>query len=112
MSDARYAPVAPWFAIQKGDEFLSQRRLLRVICLILIAVFYVMSVPWYRDTESPLKIWWGLPDWVTVALLCYVGVAVMNAAAWMLADVSDDLDGDEFGHSASPSASERQKETR
>jgi len=91
---------------------LSQRRFLRVICLVLIAVFYVISVPWYRDADAPLEIWWGLPDWVTVALLCYVGVASMNAVAWMLADVSDELDEDEFGPAASSSVSERQKEIR
>jgi hypothetical protein len=27
---------------------------------------------------------------VTVAVLCYVGVAVVNAIAWRLADVPDD----------------------
>jgi len=72
-----------------GDGALIQRRSLRAICLSLIALLYVMSVPWYRDTQAPLRIWLGLPDWVAVALLCYVGVAVINTAAWYLSDISD-----------------------
>jgi hypothetical protein len=72
-----------------GDGALIGRRSLRAICLGLIALLYVISVPWYRDTEAPLRIWFGLPDWVAVALLCYVGVAIVNAAAWLLSDVSD-----------------------
>ena len=31
----------------------------------------------------------GLPDWVLVALGCYVGVAVLNSAAWLLTDLRD-----------------------
>lgn len=69
---------------------MTRRRSLRAICLTLIAIFYVMSVPWYRDTDAPLRIWFGLPDWVAVALLCYVGVAVANSAAWSLSEVSDE----------------------
>ena len=68
---------------------MIQRRSRRAICLSLIALLYVMSVPWYRDTQAPLRVWLGLPDWVAVALLCYVGVAVINAMAWSLSDVSD-----------------------
>ena len=63
------------------------------LCLGLIALLYVASVPWYREPGAPLRLWLGLPDWVAVALLCYVGVAVVNAVAWALSDVSDDLDG-------------------
>ncbi len=36
----------------------------------------------------------GLPDWVAVAVLCYVAAAVLNAAAWLLTDVPDASDGD------------------
>ncbi|HEB88030.1 MAG TPA: hypothetical protein ENI85_00520 [Deltaproteobacteria bacterium] len=65
------------------------RRGLHRACIALIALLYVFSIPWYRDGEAPLRIWFGLPDWVAVALFCYVAVAVLNAIAWSLVDVSD-----------------------
>jgi hypothetical protein len=55
-----------------------------------IAVLYGLSIPWYRPDDAPLRIVIGLPDWVAVALLCYVGVAVLNCVAWMLTEVRDD----------------------
>ena len=77
-----------------GDGVLILRRSLRAVCLSLIALLYVLSVPWYRDTQAPLRIWFGLPDWVTVALFCYAGVAAINAVAWFLSDVSDESEHD------------------
>ncbi len=62
----------------------------RLLCFGVIALLYIASVPWYRDTEAPLRLWFGLPDWVAVALLCYVGVAIVNALAWLWTDVPDD----------------------
>ncbi len=61
----------------------------RRICLALIGVLYVVSVPWYRESGEAPAIWLGLPDWVVVAVLCYAGVAVLNAFAWMATDVPD-----------------------
>lgn len=61
-----------------------------MLCLGLVGLLYVVSVPWYRDTDAPLRVWLGLPDWVAVALLCYVGVAIANALAWSWTDVFDD----------------------
>ena len=49
------------------------RRRVHFACMIVIAFLYVVSVPWYRDSAAPLQLWLGLPDWVAVALLCYVG---------------------------------------
>ena len=69
-----------------------QRRVVHFVCMILIVLLYIVSVPWYRDDGAPLRIWLGLPDWVAVALLCYVGVAFVNAVAWMVADVPDTWD--------------------
>ena len=54
-----------------------------------IGVLYLASVPWYRDSDAAPRLLFGLPDWVAVALACYVGVAVLNSAAWLLADMSD-----------------------
>jgi hypothetical protein len=68
------------------------RRRVHFACMIVIALLYLASVPWYRDAEAPLRVWLGLPDWVAVALLCYVGVAMANAVAWIVSDVSDDAD--------------------
>ena len=60
----------------------------RRVLLGAIAVLFVISIPWYRDGAEVSR-WLGLPDWVAVALVCYVAIAVLNAAAWLLTDVSD-----------------------
>ena len=70
----------------------GRRRLVYIGCMIGIALLYIFSVPWYRDANEPLELWLGLPDWVAVSLLCYVGVAILNAIAWLLAEVPDDPD--------------------
>ena len=57
--------------------------------LVSITLLFVLSVPWYRSADAPLVLWWGLPDWVAVALGCYLGVAILNAFAWLLTDVVD-----------------------
>jgi hypothetical protein len=67
----------------------------RRVCLALIGVLYVVSVPWYRESGEAPTIWLGLPDWVAVAVLCYVGVAVLNAFAWTATEVDDELPDDE-----------------
>jgi hypothetical protein len=36
--------------------------------------------------------WLGIPDWVAVALVCYAAAAVLNALAWLLTDLRDDVD--------------------
>jgi hypothetical protein len=72
-----------------------QRRLVYFACMIVIGLLYIISVPWYRDDEAPLRLWLGLPDWVAVALLCYVGVAIVNAVAWIVTDVPDQPDESE-----------------
>ncbi len=61
----------------------------RRVLLVLIALLYVVSIPWYRRPDSEPTLILGLPDWVLVALGCYVGVAVLNAVAWLLTDVRD-----------------------
>jgi uncharacterized membrane protein YcjF (UPF0283 family) len=68
------------------------RSRLRRVLLAAIAVLYLVSVPWYRDADAPLQIVFGLPDWVAVALACYVAVAVLNAIAWRLTEIPDLLD--------------------
>ena len=65
------------------------RRGVHISCMIAIALLYVFSVPWYRDGDQPLRLWFGLPDWVAVALFCYIAVAILNAIAWSVAEVPD-----------------------
>jgi hypothetical protein len=64
-------------------------RRLRAALLAVIAALYVVSIPWYRSSDAPTAVWFGLPDWVAVALLCYIAVAVLNSFAWLLTDVPD-----------------------
>jgi hypothetical protein len=63
---------------------------LRRWLLLAIAVLYGVSIPWYRESGAVPTIWFGLPDWVAVAVACYVAIAVLNAVAWLRTDVSDD----------------------
>jgi hypothetical protein len=77
----------------KGARFTRLRRgLLAIIC-----VLYAASIPWYRDAGEDASVWLGLPDWVAVALLCYVAVAVLNSIAWLLTDVPDRDEGESGG---------------
>jgi hypothetical protein len=62
---------------------------LRRLLLGAIGVLYVVSVPWYRESGAEPEIWLGLPDWVAVALGCYVAVAILNSIAWLLTEVED-----------------------
>ncbi len=73
-----------------GRAGTRRRSIARRLLLSLIAVLYVVSIPWYREPGVLPEIWLGLPDWVTVALACYVGVAVCNAIAWWLTEVPDE----------------------
>jgi hypothetical protein len=69
------------------------RASLRKLLLTGIGVLYVISVPWYRETGGEVTYLLGLPSWVTVAVACYVGVAVLNCGAWLLTDMPEEPDG-------------------
>ncbi len=58
--------------------------------LLAIGLLYLISIPWYRTTGAEPELVFGLPDWVAVALACYVGVALLNTVAWLLTDVPDE----------------------
>jgi hypothetical protein len=73
----------------------SVKRRVRVILFSAIALLYLISVPWYRATGDEVAIVFGLPDWVAVALACYVGVAFLNCAVWLLSEVPDGPPGGE-----------------
>ena len=65
------------------------RRRVRAALLAAIGGLYLLSVPWYRESGSLPERWLGLPDWVAVAVLCYVAIALLNAVAWSLTVVPD-----------------------
>lgn len=56
----------------------------RRLIFTVIALLYVISIPWYRKPGAYPELWFGFPDWVAVATLCYVGVALLNSLAWFL----------------------------
>jgi hypothetical protein len=62
---------------------------LRLALLAGIVLLYVASIPWYRDSGATPRILLGLPDWVTVALGCYLAVAILNSIAWLCAEVEE-----------------------
>lgn len=62
---------------------------LRLALLGLIGLLYALSIPWYRPPGAAPALVLGLPDWVAVALGCYVAAALLNALAWLLTEVPD-----------------------
>jgi len=78
-----------------GSEQPRWARLLRRVLIFLIALLYAVSIPWYRGDAPPERLF-GLPDWVTVAILCYAGAAVLNSAAWLLTEIPE-VNDDEAG---------------
>jgi hypothetical protein len=54
-----------------------------------IVVLYALSIPWYRTPGAMPRLVFGLPDWVVVAVGCYVAVAVLTALAWLRAPFDD-----------------------
>jgi len=71
------------------------RRRIRRLLLAIIALLYVASVPWYRSPVAgdPPGMVLGLPDWVALALACYVAAAILNAVAWLLTELHDGAEG-------------------
>jgi hypothetical protein len=61
----------------------------RRACFIAIAILYAASIPWYRTGGVAPIVVFGLPDWVAVALGCYLLAAILNAVAWSLTVVDD-----------------------
>lgn len=65
-------------------------RRVRLVLIAIIVVLFVASIPWYREAGEAPAIWLGLPDWVAVALGCYLAAAALNAVAWLLTDVPEE----------------------
>jgi hypothetical protein len=68
------------------SERRARARRFRTLLLCGIGLLFVISIPWYRGAAPPQQLL-GLPDWVTVALLCYALAAVLNAVAWLLTEI-------------------------
>jgi hypothetical protein len=66
------------------------RQSLRRALLVGVGLLYLLSIPWYRSPDAQPQLWLGLPDWVAVALCCYLAAAVLNAWAWLLTEIDDD----------------------
>ena len=62
----------------------------RTLLLVAIAALYLVSIPWYRPAGAVPETWFGLPDWVAVAIVCYAAAAVLNALAWFGSEISDE----------------------
>jgi hypothetical protein len=54
-----------------------------------VVLLFALSIPWYRTSGEAVPLIFGLPDWVAVALGCYLGVALLNAIAWLLTDIPE-----------------------
>jgi hypothetical protein len=57
---------------------------LAIVCL------YVLSIPWYRTPGVVPEVVLGLPDWVVVAIGCYVAIAALTAFAWLYTPFEDE----------------------
>ena len=66
-----------------------RRSRLRIALLSVIGLLYVASIPWYRESGAESRTLFGLPDWVAVAIGCYIAIAILNSIAWLLTDVPD-----------------------
>jgi hypothetical protein len=77
-------------------------RRIRSVLIAIVVLLYIVSVPWYREAKAEPALWFGLPDWVAVALACYLAAAVLNAISWLITDLSEEAPPDEpTGGSAS-----------
>ena len=86
-----------------GKAVPGNSRWIRNLCLGIIALLYIGSVPWYREAGEAPGMWLGLPDWVAVSVLCYVAVAILNAIAWLSTDIPDRIIDPPAGISQHPS---------
>ena len=75
----------------------QRRGRLRLWLLGAIGILFIFSVPWYRSESDELRLIFGLPDWVAVALGCYVLAACLNSVAWLWTHIDDDAPVDGVG---------------
>ncbi len=73
-----------------GEGRARTRSRIRRLLLVGVGVLYVLSIPWYREAGSTAELAYGLPDWVAVAIGCYVAAAILNAVAWLLTEIPED----------------------
>ncbi|WP_252178241.1 hypothetical protein [Endozoicomonas sp. 4G] len=59
---------------------------LRTALQLLMFSLLILSVPWYRTPGATPKIYLGMPDWVVLALSCYILVIFINLLLWVSRD--------------------------
>ncbi|MGI9283463.1 MAG: hypothetical protein ACR2PX_28095 [Endozoicomonas sp.] len=60
-----------------------KNKTLRTALQLLMLLLLIISVPWYRTPGSDPNIYLGMPDWVILALTCYVLVIFINLLLWL-----------------------------
>jgi hypothetical protein len=74
---------------REGSGSGRAKRRVRALLLAVIGLLYLLSIPWYRAADPAPALSFGMPDWAAFALGCYLLVAILNAAAWLLTEVPD-----------------------
>ncbi len=63
--------------------------------IFLMLILLIMSVPWYRSDEQMSNTLFGFPEWVMVAIACYLAVTLINIGIWLSnASISDKKNSD------------------
>ena len=63
---------------------------LKTSLVSLLPMLLIFSVPWYRKSGARSSFLIdGIPDWVTVALICYALIALVNFVVWVFCYQSD-----------------------
>ena len=53
------------------------------------------SVPWYLPEDTPIQIWFGLPQWVVISLLATIGVRSSPHSSYAASGPTRSLQSDE-----------------
>ncbi|WP_062262881.1 hypothetical protein [Endozoicomonas arenosclerae] len=69
-----------------------QNKILRTALQLLMLFLLILSVPWYRTPGTEPVIYLGMPDWVLIALTCYVVVIFINLLLWLSREDPQELD--------------------
>ena len=71
----------------------NKLRLLR-LCYVAMPLVALYSIPWFDNPEQQPEMVFGLPLWVTRAIVCLLVMSLLNLLAWYLqAALSDRHEG-------------------
>ena len=65
----------------------------------IIGLLFVLSVPWYLPSETPVALWVGLPYWVVISLSISFAIAIFTA--WVVARYWSDAEDEESSKDSS-----------